>query len=217
VKASASELQTELERWRVRQVEADWDDVVARIDVAHQGVSRRSRRRLARRFTLVLALAAALAGALLAIPGVGGAIESLLPGHGDSRFGVRATVTDARGIAIAEVELRAHSRLLVVERRDGKHIRVWTPGRRPIGLASWRWDVRFGSKPRSERVALRIGRPPEVTITLCSSCRQHASGLIFGGAITRSLMRGETTVVITGARSGVKVLPRPATKVAVKP
>ena len=209
MKASASELQTELERWRVREVEADWDDVVARIDDAPRGASRHFRRRLARRFALALALAAALAGALLAIPGVGGAIESLLPGHSDSRFGVRATVTDARGFAIAEVGLRAHSRLLVVERRDGKHIRVWTPGRRPIGLASWRWEVRFVSKPRNERVALRIGRRPQLTITLCSSCRQRASGLIFGGAIARSLVRGETTVVITGARSGVKVLPRP--------
>lgn len=207
-------LESELERWRVRDLQPDWDDVLARakaLPARHKPPAYRPAR--------FAALATLACLALLAIPPIGSAIESLLARHGDllpwhngSRFAVHAIVRDAAGNAIASVEVRAHSRLLVVKRRDGLHIRLWIPGKMPRSLATWRWEVTFASKPHRQRLALRFlgrGAHPVLTVTLCSPCKEHDSGMIIGARFADILVRGESTVVITGERSGVATLQAP--------
>ena len=176
----------ELERWRIRDAETDWPDVVAR-------AKRRPARRRPSRLSVVVA---ALAAVALAAPAFALFTERLFGGRSiPVTFNVASVDLGSGRKAI--LYLRSHGSALVRD-ADGFHYRQSSAD----SSRSFHWRLNLRRVRRVDALTIVVDGGP--TVRLCENCRARSGGQFdLRSAAALALLNGRATVIAGAHRDRI--------------
>jgi hypothetical protein len=182
------EVESELERWSIRDAEPDWDDVISRAQRKRRAAGSRPRR--------LYLVSAAFAAVALAAPAF-----ALVANH---LFGGRPVLGTLSEVGVklgsgraAVIFFRSHGSA-VVRDKEGFHYRE----PRSDSSRAFRWRLDLTGLQRVEVVTITVDDGPRVS--LCTGCHAGSGGqFVLRSAAALALLDGDATVTVNARSSRV--------------